>query len=79
MTALNHGIREIKLPIEFQSARMDRQRARCRSRLSRSVDDARLHVELAEPESKDQAGRAGPYDQNIAARHTVSRLAVGSI
>ena len=73
VTALNHGIREIELPIEFQRARVDGQRAGCRTRLSSFVDDAWLEAQLTQPESEDETGRAGPDDQNIAASHTAPR------
>ena len=76
MAALDHGVSEIELPIEFQSARVDGQRARCCSWFGSLVDDAWLEAELAQPESKDQTGRASPDDQNIAARQY--RLPLGS-
>src|SRR5215469_12333551 len=71
MTALDHGIGKVELPIKFECPRMDSQCAGGRSRLRCFVYDARLNPEFAQPERKHQTGRTRPDYQNIAVRHLV--------
>ena len=70
MAALDHGVGEVELAVEFERARLNGQGARGRAGLRRLVDDAHLDAELGEPERQDETGRAGADDQNIRIHHS---------
>ena len=70
----DHRLREIELPVEFERARLHRQRARGGAGLGGLVDDADLDAEFCQPKRQHQTGRPGADDQNVALRHVLLHL-----
>jgi len=73
MPTRHNRLGEVELTVEFQRARLDGQRARCRARSVGLVDDPHGHALPAEPESEHQAGRSGPRDQHLG-RSDLARI-----
>ena len=69
MAVLHDGAGEIELSVKFQGSGLNRQRSRCRARFGRLVHDPDFCPELAKPERKHQARRAGTDYQNVTSRH----------
>ena len=66
---VDQGFSEIKLAIEFERARLYRQRARSCARLRGFVDDAHLDTKLGQPKRQNQAGGPRADNQNVALCH----------
>ena len=58
-------IGEAELAVELQRARLQRQRARSGAGLGSLIDDAEPDAEPGEPESEDEARRAGADDEHF--------------
>src|SRR5579862_367908 len=63
--ALDDGVSQIHLTIQFKRARLHRQRARGGPRLLGLVDDSHAHAHTCQPQGQYQAGRPGADDQNV--------------
>ena len=74
MASGDYGLREIKLPVEFERARLNRQSARGGSWLGGLVDNTHLDAELGQPKRQHQTRRARTDDQDIGLRHVFLRL-----
>src|SRR5215470_6137133 len=71
VTARDNEIGEVELAVEFERARVHRERTRRRAGLGSLVDDAQLHAELGQPQREDQPGGPGADNQDVAARHVL--------
>jgi hypothetical protein len=66
MRSRDNGAGKIELPVEFERAGLNGERARGRARLGGLVDDPHARAELGQPKGEDKAGRTGANDQDIA-------------
>src|SRR6266404_4410347 len=65
----DYGLCEVKLPVEFERAGLNRQSARGGSWLGGLVNDPYLDAELCQPKRQHQPRRTCTNDQNISPRH----------
>src|SRR5215831_15667289 len=64
-TALDHGVSEPKLIVEFERPCLHGERPRCRSWFGGLVNDPDPNALVREPKGENEAGRSGPDDEHV--------------
>src|SRR6266404_782520 len=76
MAPRNHGLREIKLLVEFKRAGLNRQCPRRGSWLGGLLENAYPDAKPGQPKRQHQAGRARANNQDVSLRHLLHSASI---